>query len=129
MNGLAPGQVWWADPDTVRPVVILTRSRVAPLLARVLVAPITTTVRGLATEVRLGPSEGLDEDCVASLDNAQLVPISRLLRPAGKVSGARWPEFCAAMSKTSPAEGPSATRRAHAGNLIARAGYEEVRGA
>ena len=99
MKDLAHGQVWWVDLDKVRPVVILTRARVAPLLARVLVAPITTTVRGLATEVGLGPSEGLDKDCVANLDNAQLVPVSRLLRQAGQVSGVRWPEFCVAMGK------------------------------
>lgn len=99
MKGLGHGQVWWADLDKVRPVVILTRARVAPLLARVLVAPITTTCRGLVTEVGLGPLEGLDEDCVASLDNAQLVPVSRLLRQAGQVSGARWPEFGVAMGK------------------------------
>ncbi|MGI8684818.1 MAG: type II toxin-antitoxin system PemK/MazF family toxin, partial [Acidimicrobiales bacterium] len=50
--------MWWADLDKVRPVVVLTRQRVASRLARVLVAPITTTVRGLATEVPLGSTEG-----------------------------------------------------------------------
>lgn len=99
MKGLGHGQVWWADLDKIRPVVILTRTRVAPVLTRVLVAPITTTVRGLATEVPLGPSEGLEHDCVASLDNAQLLPVSRLLRPAGQVSVERWTEFCTAMSR------------------------------
>ena len=99
MKGLGHGQVWWADLDQIRPVVILTRARVAPLLARVLVAPITTTVRGLATEGSLGPDEGLDVDCVASLDNVQLLPVSVLVRPAGEVSVARWPEFCVAMAK------------------------------
>lgn len=99
MRSLAHGQVWWADLDKVRPVVVLTRARAAPLLARVVVAPITTTVRGLATEVGLGAREGLDQDCVASLDNVQLVPVSCLLRPFGQVSSERWPEFCVAMSK------------------------------
>lgn len=99
MNGLGHGQVWWADLDKVRPVVVLTRAHVAPLLARVLVAPVTTTVRGLATEVGLGAAEGLDKDCVASLDNVQLVPVTRLLRPTGEVSAGRWPEFCTAMAK------------------------------
>lgn len=99
MKDLGHGQVWWADVDKVRPVVILTRAGVAPLLARVLVAPITTTVRGLPTEVGLGAPEGLDEGCVASLDNVQLLPVSQLLRPVGQVSGERWHEFCAAMGK------------------------------
>jgi mRNA interferase MazF len=98
MTGLGHGQVWWADLDKVRPVVVLTRGRVASRLTRVLVAPVTTTVRGLATEVTLGPADGVDRS-VASLDNAQLIPTDRLLRRAGRVDPARWPEFCAAMAK------------------------------
>ena len=93
------GQVWWADLDKVRPVVVLTRSRVAPKLQRVLVAPITTTVRGLSTEVVLGTREGVREGSVANLDNVQLVPVDRLLRRAGRIPGDRWGEFCAAMEK------------------------------
>ncbi len=99
MKGLAHGQVWWADVDKVRPVVVLTRGRVADRLQRVLVAPITTTVRGLATEVALGEAEGVTQGCVANLDNAQLVPVDVLLRRAGRVNPSRWPEFCTAMAK------------------------------
>lgn len=98
MRGLAHGQVWWADLDKVRPVVVLTRGRVAERLQRVVVAPITTTVRGLATEVALGEPEGVTPS-VANLDNVQLVPVVLLLRRAGRVSASRWPEFCAAMAK------------------------------
>ncbi len=99
MKGLAHGQVWWADVDKVRPVVVLTRGRVAHRLQRVLVAPITTTVRGLATEVALGAAEGVQDGCVANLDNVQLVPVDVLLRRAGGVRASRWPEFCTAMGK------------------------------
>src|SRR5437867_1398588 len=59
MERLGHAQVWWADLDKVRPVVVVTRSPVAPRLRRVLVAPITTVVRGLPTEVPLGPEEGV----------------------------------------------------------------------
>lgn len=97
MRGLGHGQVWWADLEKVRPVVVLTRARVADQLSRVLVAPVTSTVRGLATEVQLGPVEGVAEGSVANLDNAQLVAVDRLLRPAGEVPPPRWAEFCAAM--------------------------------
>ncbi len=97
MKGLAHGQLWWADLDKVRPVVALTRGRVAPLLARVLVAPITSTVRGIPTEVPLGPSEGVADGSVANLDNVQLVRVDRLLTPAGTVAPERWEEFCTAM--------------------------------
>jgi mRNA interferase MazF len=90
--------VWWADLDKVRPVVVLTRRRVAFRLTRILVAPVTTTVRGLATEVSLGQAEGLRPGCVANLDNIQLVPTTLLLRRAGRVAPHRWTEFCRAMA-------------------------------
>ena len=96
---LGHAQVWWADLDKVRPVVVLTRSRVAPRLHRVLVAPITTVTRGLTTEVPMGPEEGVREGSVANLDNIQLVPVDRLLRRAGGIKRSRWPEFCLAMRK------------------------------
>lgn len=98
MNGLAQGQVWWADVDKVRPVVVLTRARVAPLLRRVLVAPVTTTVRGIATEVPLGAREGVRDGSVANLDNIQLLPVDCLLRQAGVVAADAWPAFCAAIA-------------------------------
>ncbi|MBA2577845.1 MAG: type II toxin-antitoxin system PemK/MazF family toxin [Euzebyaceae bacterium] len=97
MTGLGHGQVWWADLDKIRPVIVLTRSRVAPRLHRVVVAPITTTVRGLATEVPLGTDEGVADGSVANLDNVQLVGVDRLLRQAGRVADDRWQEFCTAM--------------------------------
>ncbi|CAN5574458.1 type II toxin-antitoxin system toxin endoribonuclease MazF3 [soil metagenome] len=99
MRELAHGQLWWADLDKVRPVLVLTRASVAPRLARVLVAPVTSTVRHLRTEVAVGPAEGMRDGSVANLDNVQLVPVDRLLRRAGTVPAARWPEFCTAMAK------------------------------
>ncbi|MBW3606435.1 MAG: type II toxin-antitoxin system PemK/MazF family toxin, partial [Actinobacteria bacterium] len=59
VKGLGHGQIWWADLDKVRPVLVLTRARVAPRLTRVVVAPITTVVRGIGTEIRLGAAEGV----------------------------------------------------------------------
>jgi len=99
MTGLGHAQVWWADLDKVRPVVVLTRARVAGRLRRVLVAPITTTVRGLTTEVPIGSPEGVREGSVANLDNIQLVPVDCLLRQTGTVAPKRWQEFCTAMTK------------------------------
>lgn len=99
MTGLGHGQVWWADLDKVRPVVVLTRARVAARLTRVLVAPVTTLVRDIPTEVALGPAEGVVAGSAANLDNIQLVPVARLLCPAGEVPAARWPEFCTAVAK------------------------------
>lgn len=98
MIGLGHGQVWWAELDKVRPVVILTRGRVASRLFRVLVAPVTTTVRGIATEVALGEAEGVREGSVANLDNVHLLPVDRFLQQAGAVEERRWPEFCRSMA-------------------------------
>jgi mRNA interferase MazF len=94
---LGHGDIWWADLDRIRPVVVLTRRRVASRLTRILVAPVTTTVRGLTTEVSVGQPEGLKPGCVANLDNIQLIPARTLLRRAGFVDPARWHEFCGAM--------------------------------
>lgn len=97
MRGLGHGQVWWADLDKVRPVVVLTRGRVADRLTRVVVAPVTTTVRDISTEVLLGAAEGVANGSAANLDNTQLLNVDRLLEPAGSVHPSRWREFCDAM--------------------------------
>ena len=98
MSAVGHAQVWWADLDKIRPVVVLTRERVAGRLRRLLVAPVTTTVRGIPTEVGLGSVEGVKDGSVANLDNAQLIGAERLLRRAGTIGRDRWPEFCAAMA-------------------------------
>jgi mRNA interferase MazF len=64
--------------DKQRPVVLLTRELVRPHIARVTVAPITTTVRGLSTEVAVGKANGLDRKSVISCDNIVTVPKSAL---------------------------------------------------
>ena len=101
MKGIGHAQVWWADfpNEKIRPVVILTRARVAERLVRVVVAPITTTARGLATEVELGSDEGVQPGSFANLDNVQLLDVNRLLHRAGRVSRTRWPVFCRAMAQ------------------------------
>ena len=98
MEDLGHGQVWWADLDKARPVVVLTRARVAPLLSRVLVAPVTSVDRRLRSEVAIGEAEGVDEGSVVSLDNTQLVPVNHLLLQVGEFSPTRWPEVCRAMA-------------------------------
>jgi len=60
--------------DKARPVVVLTRELVRPYLTRVTVAPITSTARGLSTEVPVGPGNGLGHDCVISCDNIVTIP-------------------------------------------------------
>jgi mRNA interferase MazF len=72
-----------AQLDKARPVVVLTRELVRPHLSRVTVAPITRTVRGLSTEVPVGPANGLDHPSVISCDNVVTVPVSALGRQIG----------------------------------------------
>jgi len=67
-----------AQLDKRRPVLILTRELVRPHMARVTVAPITTTVRGLSTEVPVGSTNGLDADGVISCDTIVTVPANVL---------------------------------------------------
>ena len=69
--------------DPTRPVLLLTRDLVRPHLSRVTVTPITSTLRGLSTEVPVGPANGLDHDSVVSCDNVVTVPASALGRQLG----------------------------------------------
>jgi mRNA interferase MazF len=64
--------------DKTRPVLVLTRELVRPHLKRVTVAPITGTIRGLSTEVPVGPANGLDHACVVSCDNIVTVLVTSL---------------------------------------------------
>ena len=94
------GQIWWADlDDKIRPVVVLTRSNVADRLHNLLVAPVTSTIRGIPTEVSLGPSNGVRTGSVANLDNTQLIARDRLLERLGSVAMDDWPIFCTAMQR------------------------------
>jgi mRNA interferase MazF len=75
------GDVYWhtfRTPDKRRPVVVLTRSSAIPFLTGVTVAPITSTIRGLPTEVVLSPADGLETDCVVNLDSIQTVQKSNI---------------------------------------------------
>jgi mRNA interferase MazF len=69
--------------DKTRPVLVLTRDAVRPHLTNVTVAPITSTIRGLSTEVPVGTANGLDHDSVVSLDNVETIPAQQLGRQIG----------------------------------------------
>jgi mRNA interferase MazF len=69
--------------DKTRPVLVLTREAVRPHLTRVTVAPITTTIRGLSTEVAVGVANGLERESVVSCDNVVTVMASALGRQIG----------------------------------------------
>jgi len=99
VNGPVQGEIWWADTEHKRrPVLVVTRSEAIPVLTRLVVAPVSRTVRGIRTEIELGPDEGLPETCAASFDNVQPIRRSFLTRRVGRLSEARRDELCRALS-------------------------------
>jgi mRNA interferase MazF len=72
-----------AHLDKARPVLVLTRDAVRSAMRRVTVAPITSTVKGLSTEVLIGTANGLDNDCVLSCDNILTIDKAALGRHLG----------------------------------------------
>jgi mRNA interferase MazF len=77
------GEVRWYEfqpPDKRRPVLILTRSSAIHFLNEVTVAPITSTIRGIPSEVVLGIDDGMPLDCAVNLDHLQTVPKAKVGR-------------------------------------------------
>jgi len=71
------GEIYWARINGSagrRPVLVLSRDRAIPVLHRLLVAPISRTVRGIPTEVPIGAEEGLDREAAASCDDLLTIP-------------------------------------------------------
>jgi mRNA interferase MazF len=91
-------EIWWAEAeDKRRPVLIVTRNDAIPVLRRLVVAPVTRTVRGIPTEVALGEDEGLPVACAASFDHLQPVNRHLLTQRVGALSAARRHEVCRAL--------------------------------
>ena len=94
------GEVWWCEPPEIgrRPVVVLSRDVAIPRLRRALVAPCTTTIRGLASEVALEPGDDpVPRRSVVNLDSIESVSIGLLVERLGRVSDSRMREICAAL--------------------------------
>ena len=93
------GDIWFGQTPSEkgRPYLVLTRNEAIGLLNTVLVAPVTRSVRGIPTEVPLGPDDGLRLDCAASVDNSLAIRRSYLTDQIGALSPGRWPDVCAAM--------------------------------
>jgi|SRR6266850_726298 len=70
------GEIWWCrlpGPGGNRPVLILTRTSVIPHRGNITVAPVTRTIRGIASEVELLPADGVPTRCAINLDDIQTV--------------------------------------------------------
>ena len=93
----AQGDIWWAEAeDRRRPVLVVTRDEAIPVLTRILVAPVTRSVRGIPSELPLEPDDGLPHSCAASFDNLQPIRKSFLTGRLGSI-GNRRHEICAAL--------------------------------
>lgn len=95
------GEVWWCELPEIgrRPVVVLSRDAVIPRHRRALVAPCTTTIRGLVSEVVLEPSEDpVPRDCAVNLDSVESVSIGVLVERLGRLADGRMREVCAALA-------------------------------
>ena len=94
------GEVWWAVvPGGERPVLVLTRDPVADRIGAVVVAACTRTIRGLGSELRLGPEDGMPDACVASFDNLHTVRRELLRARITRLSAGRMREACAALQQ------------------------------
>ena len=82
-----------AGLDKTRPVLVLTRELVRAHLNTVTVAPITTTVRGLSTEVSVGTANGLEAQCVVACDHVTTIPVAALGEQIGHLLGHQEPEL------------------------------------
>jgi mRNA interferase MazF len=85
-------------PDRRRPVLVLTRQPVIDLLHSVMVAPVTSSRRGLPSEVPVGADEGLKQASAVNLDNVQSVERSRLTQYVGSLSPAKMQAVCRALA-------------------------------
>ena len=94
------GELWWCELPEIgrRPVVVLSRDSAIPRLRRALVAPCTTTIRGLPSEVVLEPAEDpISRRSAINLDSVESVSIAVLVDRLGRLSDNRMREVCGAL--------------------------------
>jgi len=87
----------FASPDKKRPVVVLTRDSAIDYLSTVTVAPITSTIRGVPSEVVLSEEDGMKGPCAVNLHNVVTISQNRLGRRIAQLSSLRMGEICAAL--------------------------------
>ncbi|MEW6154676.1 MAG: type II toxin-antitoxin system PemK/MazF family toxin [Actinomycetota bacterium] len=96
------GEVWWGEtPDEKgRPFLVVSRDAANRVMQRVLVAPVTSRIRGVPSELQLGEAEGLPIPSVASFDNLQPFPKAMLVHRIGALGPDRSRDICRAAGIT-----------------------------
>jgi mRNA interferase MazF len=100
-RGIARGELWtyeFGRPDKRRPVLILSRPEAIAVLPTVMVAPVTSAVRGLPSEVLIGVADGLKHESAVNLDHVQTIECARLSRYIGHLSPDRMRAVCRALA-------------------------------
>lgn len=99
---VARGDVVWLEVEDAgrRPVLVLTRDEALQRLRNVVVALITRTVRGIDTEVELGPDDGMPVACAISLDNLRTVPQALLTERITRIDAAKLDSICRALARS-----------------------------
>lgn len=100
MSPVARGELWWCEMPDIgrRPVVVLSRDAAIPRLRRTLIAPCTTTIRGLASEVVLEPGDDpITRRSAVNLDSVESISTAVLVERMGRLSDDRMGEICAAL--------------------------------
>jgi mRNA interferase MazF len=100
-RGVSRGEIWryrFHAPDKKRPVLVLSRQDVIGLLHTVMVAPITSTVRGAPSEVLVGVGEGLKHESAVNLDHVQTVEQARLEGYVGHLGPDKMRQVCRALA-------------------------------
>ena len=102
------GEIWryrFKAPDKTRPVVVLSRPDVIGLLHTVVVAPVTSTIRGAPSEVLVGVTEGLKHASAVTLDHVQAVEKARLTGYVGSLTAEKMRDVCRALAIATACDG------------------------
>jgi mRNA interferase MazF len=94
------GEVWWVERPEIgrRPHLILTREAAIPVLSSLLAVPATRTVRGIPSEVELGPEDGMPDRCVLTLDNVRAIAKGLFVERICTLGPERMLNVCQALS-------------------------------
>lgn len=97
---VAQAELWLIETPNQkrRPVLVVSRDEVIPVLNNVIVAPVTSTIRAIPTCIPVGADEGIDHDSVATFDNLASVPKSVLTRRLGQLGVGGRQQICSALN-------------------------------
>ena len=97
---VAQAEIWLMETPNHkrRPVLIVSRDEVIPVLNNIVVAPVTSAIRDIPTCIRVGPDEGIDHDSVTAFDNLAAVPKSVLTTRLGQLGADGRRQICDALA-------------------------------